>query len=142
MNLLQALKRKYGPTAVDILEAGRLARERLDQLEQRDAEMQRLGAELARLDAAARKAAAQLSEARRAALPKLRKLVQRQLEDLGFRRSHFEIQLVAEDSEPAAVPDRTGWDRVDFLFAPTSASRHVPCAPLPLPERWLGSCWP
>lgn len=118
MNLVQALKRKYGPTAADILEAGRLAREKLNLLEQRDVEMQRLGAELARLEAAACKIAAQLTEARRAALPKLSKLVQQQLEDLGFRRSHFEIQLAAGDAASQPVPDRAGWDRVEFLFAP------------------------
>ncbi len=40
LNLLQSLKRKYGPAVADVIEFGEQARQKLQNLEQRDAELE------------------------------------------------------------------------------------------------------
>src|SRR6185312_16400249 len=51
LNLMQSLKRKYGPALAEVIAFGDEARQKLQSLEQRDEELARLNAALARLDA-------------------------------------------------------------------------------------------
>jgi len=112
LNLLHTLKRKYGPDLQAVIAFGEEAHRRLQQLESRDAELHRLNAELARLQTEVQAAARRLTTARRAVIPRLARAVTRQLTDLGFAQSRFEIAL----SE--APPGPTGADAIEFLFAP------------------------
>ena len=118
LNLLHSLKRKYGPTIEEIIGVGADARVRLEQLEQRDADLARLQAKLAAVEASLRAAARDLTARRRQAIPGLAKAVRQELEDLGFQRSHFEIQFTTDGEQPGVMPSASGWDRVEFLFAP------------------------
>ena len=120
LNLIQSLKRKYGATLAAVIEFGEDAARRLRQLESRDAELQRLNEELAALDRQLATAGRKLTTARRELIPKLAKAVTKQLGDLGFRQSHFDVALTTAlpaDDSAAPIP-ATGFDTVEFQFAP------------------------
>ena len=113
LNLLHSLRRKYGSTVEAILEFGVQAREKLERLEGRDAELQRLNSALESAGRELKQAGAELTAARRKAIPKLAKAVSTQLKDLGFARSEFTVDL-----KPGSAPRRDGFDAVEFQFAP------------------------
>ncbi|MBN2506807.1 MAG: DNA repair protein RecN [Verrucomicrobia bacterium] len=120
LNLIQTLKRKYGPTLPGVIAFGDDARRRLASLEQRDAELARLNAELETVGAELRRRGRDLSARRRKLLPRLRKAVERELGALGFRQSRFDITLGTR-SAPAGLevsPADTGFDTIEFQFAP------------------------
>jgi DNA repair protein RecN (Recombination protein N) len=124
LNLIHSLKRKYGPTLTEVIESGEHAKRKLEQLEQRDAELARLNGELSKVDADLRLAGAELTRQRRAAIPKLTKAVAKQLADLGFHQSRFDIDLTstpASGIQPRASglrPLASGFDSLEFQFAP------------------------
>lgn len=113
LDLLQALKRKYGGSVAGVIEFGAAARERLTALESRDAELERLNTELTKLGRELDRQADELSAARQKLLPRLGKAVTRELQALGFARSHFDISLVGGEAVTA-----TGREACEFLFAP------------------------
>ena len=113
MNLVQSLKRKYGPNLEDIINHGHEAAEKLQSLESRDAELERINGEITKLDRQMKKAGAALTDARHKVVAKLSKSVVKQLRDLGFKQSHFDLSL-----EQSETPNGTGYDRIEFQFAP------------------------
>ena len=120
LNLINALKRKYGATLAGVLAFGEEARRKLAQLESRDAELVRLNAALAAVDKELLTAGKALSAARRKVLPKLAKATVQQLTDLGFKQSHFEVAINSATALPpvgAPVP-ASGLDDIEFQFAP------------------------
>jgi DNA repair protein RecN (Recombination protein N) len=124
LNLLQSLRRKYGPSLAEVMEFGEQSRRKLEDLEQRDAALARINGELEKLDAELWRAGRALSAKRRKLIPELAKAVARQLSDLGFKQSKFDVRLTsaergAESAEPAGARlTRTGIDGIEFLFAP------------------------
>lgn len=127
LNLLHSLKRKYGGSLAEVLAFGAEARRRLHSLESREAELTRLNEALASLDGELGRAGRQLSERRRKVIPKLADAVGRQLSDLGFNRSQFEVALttrlpgeVSRDPGLTASPPLgpSGFDSIEFQFAP------------------------
>jgi DNA repair protein RecN (Recombination protein N) len=113
LDLIHSLKRKYGASLPDVLAFGAEAKHRLQSLESRDAELERLNLALAKLDAELVRAGQDLTARRRKVIPRLAQAAGRQLEDLGFKQSKFEITLT-----PAAQPQSSGWDELEFQFAP------------------------
>ena len=134
LDLIHSLKRKYGATLAEVIAFGEEAKQNLQSLEGRDAELVRLNAELQKLDADISRAGKKLSEARRTAIPPLAKAVGRQLEDLGFKQSKFEVDLtvrfVADEVTSlksneiqslltsAPTISQSGFDEIEFQFAP------------------------
>jgi DNA repair protein RecN (Recombination protein N) len=138
LNLIHSLKRKYGATLAEVIAFGDEAKTKLQSLESRDAELARINAELQKLDAEILRAGKKLSEARKKIIPRLAKAVGKQLEDLGFRQSRFDIaQSVGDEvtslksengrknveisqrlltSAPAIK--QAGFDEIEFQFAP------------------------
>ncbi len=112
LNLLHGLKRKYGPTVAAVLAFGETAQKRLAQLEARDAELAQVNSELARVNRELEQAGRRLTAARRAVIPRLTRAVERQLQDLGFAQSRFDVSL---SEAPAGS---RGCDALEFLFAP------------------------
>ncbi len=112
LNLLQGLKRKYGPSLGDVIAFGVDAREKLQSLEQRDAELVRLNAELEKLDYELGRVGLQLSEERRKLIPQLAGSVAKELNALGFAQSRFDVSLTQ------GAPLSTGLDVAEFQFAP------------------------
>ena len=143
MDLLRSLKRKYGATLAEVIASGDDAKEKLNALEGRDAELARLNAALEKLDAEILSAGRKLSAARKKVIPQLAKAVGKQLADLGFQQSKFDVAIntdlvgdevtsLASKSEirnPKSEIDQslltsvptikqTGLDEIEFQFAP------------------------
>jgi DNA repair protein RecN (Recombination protein N) len=115
LNLLHALKRKYGTTLAEVIAFGDEAKQKLHSLESRDAELARLNAALEKLDAEIFSAGKKLSAARKKVIPPLAQAVSKQLADLGFKQSKFDVALRGGD---APSPPRSGFDEIEFQFAP------------------------
>jgi DNA repair protein RecN (Recombination protein N) len=125
LNLLHSLKRKYGGSIAEVIEAGAEAKQKLHSLESRDAELARLNATLEKLDAEILAAGKKLTAARKKVIPQLSKAVSKQLEDLGFRQSQFDVSLTAKRAGGAEDSARgesrfstSGFDEIEFQFAP------------------------
>ena len=143
LNLLHTLKRKYGATLAEVIAFGAEAKQKLAALESRDAELARLHAALKKLDAEILSAGKKLSAARQKVIPLLAKAVGKQLADLGFKQSKFDVALRSCDASAqivTATPSsrerrtgdeaspplsatrtsqlRTGLDEIEFQFAP------------------------
>ncbi|HEU6448764.1 MAG TPA: DNA repair protein RecN [Verrucomicrobiae bacterium] len=115
LNLIHSLRRKYGATLTEVITFGDEAKRKLELLESRDAELTRINAELHRLDGELLKAGQKLSTARKKISPQLSRAVSKQLDDLGFKQSKFDVAIMArEDVRPAV----TGFDEIEFQFAP------------------------
>jgi DNA repair protein RecN (Recombination protein N) len=126
LNLIHSLKRKYGGTLAEVIAFGAEAKKKLQQLEQRDAELGRINAEIKKLDAELSKAGKELSAQRRKIIPKLCKAAVNELKDLGFAQSQFDVKIETTDGSGAQVAS-SGFDEVEFQFAP-----NVGEAPKPL----------
>lgn len=112
LDLIHSLKRKYGATIDEINVFGAEAKKKLQSLESRDEELARLNAELQKLDAEIRKAGQSLSAKRKKLIPQLSKAVSKQLEDLGFKQSKFDVTLALTEISSS------GLDAIEFQFAP------------------------
>ena len=96
-NLLETLKRKYGPTIEDAIDHAEDARQRLEGSDNREAYLAGLkdGVEnsLKKLRTAARK----LSAKRKKSAPALAQEIRNHLVDLGFKQGEFEVELNARE---------------------------------------------
>jgi DNA repair protein RecN (Recombination protein N) len=113
VSLFETLKRKYGRSIADVVAFGEQAAERMRKIEGRDAELDRLAKEIDHVRAQMSRAGEALRKSRAKAAPKLSETIRRNLRDLGFRQSEFEVKLTALD-EPRA----SGFDSVELLFSP------------------------
>jgi len=128
LNLLHTLKRKYGASMAEVIAFGDEAKAKLQALESRDAELARLNLALEKLDAEILTAGKKLSAARKKVIPQLAKAAGKQLEDLGFKQSRFDVELKAINRPAAALSQSngvrgaqfsaTGLDEIEFQFAP------------------------
>ena len=112
LDLIHSLKRKYGATVEEIIAFGDEAKKKLQSLEIRDEELARLNAELQKLEAEILKAGQALTAKRKKIIPQLSKAVSRQLEDLGFKQSKFDLAI------SKAEAGSSGMDAIEFQFAP------------------------
>jgi DNA repair protein RecN (Recombination protein N) len=113
VSLFETLKRKYGGSIADVIAFGERAAERMQKIEGRDAELERLAREIEKVRAQMNRAGEALRNLRRKAAPKLSENIRRNLRDLGFRQSEFEAKLTALDE-----PRPAGFDSVELLFSP------------------------
>ena len=121
VNLLESLKRKYGPSLTDVLARREKAADRLDTIENRGEKLESLAKELAAYRASLDAAGKTLSSLRRKAAPKLAKEISSQLKDLGFKQASFEAPLVA-----LADPGPQGFEGVEFQFGPNPGEPLLP----------------
>jgi DNA repair protein RecN (Recombination protein N) len=113
VSLFETLKRKYGGSIAEVIEFGRRAIERMQKIEGRDAELERLANEIEKARAQMNRAGEALRKLRAKAAPKLSETIRKNLIDLGFRQSEFEVKLSALDD-----PGASGFDSVELLFSP------------------------
>ncbi len=122
LSLIQSLKRKYGGSVAEIVEFGEEARRKLQSLEQRDAELVRINVELKKVESELWKTGQELSAKRRKVIPQLSKAVSKQLSDLGFKQSRFEVTLNTISHSPITGQQSPfsshGLDTAEFQFAP------------------------
>ena len=121
VNLIESLKRKYGPSLADVLNRRDNAAARLDSIENRSDKIEQLEREVAEGRKALDAAGKTLAAARRKAAPKLAKEISTQLKDLGFKQSSFEVPL-----NSLADPGPHGLESADFLFGPNPGEPLMP----------------
>jgi DNA repair protein RecN (Recombination protein N) len=113
VSLFETLKRKYGGPIAEVIAFGQRATERMQKIEGRDAELERLAQEIQELSAQMNRAGEALHKLRAKAAPKLSENIRRNLRDLGFRQSEFEAKISALEE-----PRPNGVDAVELLFSP------------------------
>jgi len=113
VSLFESLKRKYGGSIAEVIAFGERAAERMQKIEGRDAELERLAKEIRDIRTQMNRAGEALRKLRAKAAPKLSENIRRNLRDLGFRQSEFEAKLTRLDESR-----RSGFDSVEFLFSP------------------------
>jgi DNA repair protein RecN (Recombination protein N) len=113
VSLFETLKRKYGGSIVDVIAFGERATERMQKIEGRDAELERLTKDIENVRAKMDRAGATLRKLRTKAAPKLSDTIRHNLRDLGFRQSEFEAKL-----SPLEAPRPNGFESVELLFSP------------------------
>jgi DNA repair protein RecN (Recombination protein N) len=121
VDVIQSLKRKYGATLEEVIQFGNDARTKLQSLESRDTELEKLNHEISKIETDLVRSGADLTAARKRIIPKLSKAVVKQLSELGFKQSAFDVALVsapASQNRFAGSVSATGFDTIEFLFAP------------------------
>ena len=124
LDLIHSLKRKYGPTAEDVIASRDRVRAKLDEVEDGGWDEDTLAAEVDRTRSDLIAAAARLSEKRQAAATRLEEEVEALLPDLGLPSGTFKVQM---DTLPE-VKSR-GAESIEFLvsvnagFPPSSLAR-------------------
>ena len=113
VSLFETLKRKYGGSIAEVIAFGERSADRMQKVEGRDAEVERLAKEIENVRAQMNRAGEALRKLRTKAAPKLSENIRRNLRDLGFRQSEFEAKLSALDE-----PRPSGFDAVELLFSP------------------------
>lgn len=122
---LGVLTRKYGESVDEVLEWSGRAAARLDELVTADDRVDRLGAEVAELEAAVVTAATSLSDARRAAAQEFGLRVCEELSHLAMGKAVVQVDVRRRaDPDGVALPDgervrlsRHGIDEVEILLA-------------------------
>ena len=127
-NLVQSLKHKYGDTLKDVIAFSDKASARLEKLESRDEELASINAEIDLVRNKIQKLGRSLSDARKEVAPKLVGEAEKQLNDLGFLQSRFDLEIVDpnELGQESATISRTGFDQIEFLFAPNPGEPFKP----------------
>jgi DNA repair protein RecN (Recombination protein N) len=122
LDLIERLKRKYGPDIGDVVAAAQRAREIVDEYEGRDRRAAALEAETAEALRELREAAASLSALRTRAAAALRKRVGGEFAEIALASGVFQAAI-----EPLERIGANGAERVEFLFA---ANAGEPARPL------------
>ncbi len=121
VNLLESLKRKYGPSLTDVAARRDSAAARLDTIENRGEKLEVLGKEVAACRATLDADGKALTTLRKKIAPKLAKEISSQLKDLGFKQASFEMPLNA-----LTEPGPQGFEAVDFQFGPNPGEPLLP----------------
>lgn len=123
IDLLNALKRKYGNSLAEVIDFGERAKRELDAITHAEERLEELGEEETALIQVLADKAAILSEKRHQAAEQLGHLVEEELNDLRMANARFEVSigsrqdehgLPLEDGSRVAF-DSNGYDRVEFL---------------------------
>jgi DNA repair protein RecN (Recombination protein N) len=121
VDLLQSLKRKYGSSVDEVIRFGNEARQKLQVLESRDTEIERLNNEIRKIEEKLWSVGNEITSIRKKVIPKLARAVVKQLADLGFKQSSLDVQISSLSREQAfssqTIPS-SAFDSVEFLFAP------------------------
>jgi len=113
VDLIETLKRKYGNSLREVLSFRKSAHEKLNKTENRHEELKRLEKEIEEAQSEMLKISEKITKKRISASPKLANLVTKELKDLGFKKSIFEISLEKKEN-----PTAMGAEGIEFLFAP------------------------
>lgn len=120
-DLIQSLKRKYGGTLGDVLARGEQAARDLEELESRGERLAALQDQQTAAENRATKLAEQLSVVRAKAAPKLARVVNERLQDLGLPRAELAVRL-----EVLGECRTTGAELAEFEFAPNPGEASKP----------------
>lgn len=121
VNLVESLKRKYGPTIDDVLSRQETIANRLDNIDNRTEKIDALTLALAESRKELEAIAKKLSAARKKSAPKLAQDIASQLKELGFKQSSFEVEL-----STLKDPSLHGLETCNFLFGPNPGEPLLP----------------
>lgn len=124
LKLISDLKRKYGRTVEDVIDLGKDAGTKLNELENAEALAAELDAKLDKLKAEYNVAADELSKVRRAAGDRLKRDVLNELKDLGMAKAMFDVAL---SDASGGEPRKGGRETAEFML---SANPGEPLKPL------------
>ncbi len=124
LKLISDLKRKYGRTVEDVIDFGKDAGTKLNELENAEALAAELDAKLDKLKAEYNVAADELSKVRRAARDRLKRDVLNELKDLGMAKAMFDVAL---SDASGGEPRKGGRETAEFML---SANPGEPLKPL------------
>ena len=124
LKLISDLKRKYGRTVEDVIDFGKDAGTKLNELENAEALAAELDAKLDKLKAEYNVAADELSKVRRAAGDRLKRDVLNELKDLGMAKAMFDVAL---SDASGGEPRKGGRETAEFML---SANPGEPRKPL------------
>ena len=122
LDLLRALKRKYGETVEEIIAYGAELTGKLDALEHSEAREAHLTTAIADAEASLVKTAGRLTKLRRSISREFSAGIARELADLGMAATKFEVSIEAQ------VIASKGADRVEFLLSPNPGEPLRPLA--------------
>jgi DNA repair protein RecN (Recombination protein N) len=125
LNLLNSIKRKYGPTARDVTSFYDKAVEDLNDIENSGENKNRLVSEIGVLEKQVSKNAHVLSDLRRKASIALSKIVNEELNDIGLNLAKFDITFFREEAADGLIDDdgkkysftRDGFDHLEFMMS-------------------------
>ncbi len=123
IDLLNALKRKYGSNLAEVIAFGERARQDLDNITHAEERLEELGEEEKALIQVLAEKASKLSEKRRLAAEQLGHMVEDELNDLRMENARFEVAMGTRLDEHGlplgdgtrVAFDSNGYDRVEFL---------------------------
>jgi DNA repair protein RecN (Recombination protein N) len=121
LDLINRLRKKYGPTVEDILSFKEKVDGELARLENREQSREELQKELAGLERKMLEKGAELTGKRREAARALKGAMEKELRDLAMKNALFEVSL-----EPLPEPGPSGMERVEFLFSPNPGEEAKP----------------
>lgn len=124
LKLISDLKRKYGRTVENVIDFGKDAETKLNELENAEALAAELDAKLDKLKAEYNVAADELSKVRRAAGERLKRDVLKELKDLGMAKAMFDVAL---SDAYGGEPRKGGRETAEFML---SANPGEPLKPL------------
>lgn len=124
LKLISDLKRKYGRTVENVIDFGKDAETKLNELENAEALAAELDAKLDKLKAEYNVAADELSKVRRAAGERLKRDVLKELKDLGMAKAMFDVAL---SDASGGEPRKGGRETAEFML---SANPGEPLKPL------------
>lgn len=122
LDLLRALKRKYGETVEEIIAYGDELAQKLDVLENSEAREAELSAAIEKADAALAQVAEKLTKLRKKGASDFAARIACELGDLGMAATKFEVSL-----EPQTITAK-GADRIEFLLSPNPGEPLRPLA--------------
>ena len=124
LEVMDRLKRKYGPTLEDVIRHGEEASRKLSEMENKDEILAQLRKQLAQAAEEYLRAARAISKKRYEAARKLEKLVEAEINDLAMK-SDFHIEVSGTDEEGNWTA--SGFDQVVYLISTNPGE----------PLRWL-----
>ncbi len=135
LDVIQALKRKYGKTVDEILEYAATIQDELDEIKHYDSRLQQLQKQLQELAADVAVEALELSAIRKNLASRLAQAIEEQLRELHMERArfHIDVRQTADENgiEVEGVKrhiDATGIDQVEFMIAPNPGEPMRPLA--------------
>jgi DNA repair protein RecN (Recombination protein N) len=117
IDLLQQLKRKYGPTLEDVVAFGLRSAKELQDLAEMDQKLATMAVELQSLTEELEKVAGELSAARLSGAEKLAAAVRDELQLLCLENAVFDICFADRGEHSADSMTRKGWDHPEFMFS-------------------------
>jgi DNA repair protein RecN (Recombination protein N) len=134
LNLLQTLKRKYGPDIQSIIAFADQARHDLEEISHSEERIEQLQIEEKELLADLSRTGQQLSHLRHEAAIRLSKAIEEELSDLHMEAAQFRVDLnqrldpkgVELDSGERVAFDGSGLEQVEFMVAPNPGEGFKP----------------